>query len=213
MTDWDRGRPLVHPEKTRANYALFLDTPFWRCLTARKKALVGKCEMCGSREDLQSHHHRYPDSWWDTTEDDLTVLCRACHEREHGIAVGPESAGTPEIRTMKELLAARSSGLIDRKTFVELRAGMIMRGRLMPTRKASRKRINGRRGRLKKSTSRQKMEWATVKALFSGQIKLPTRPAPPPHHIQLQPPPAPPGIRNELHLAANDKMPLPAIIR
>lgn len=64
-------------------YREFLKTPFWKSLSAEKKRLVGKCEQCGSTRHLQSHHKRYPADWFDTTLDDLEVLCRMHHVIEH----------------------------------------------------------------------------------------------------------------------------------
>lgn len=67
-------------------YQKFLRTPFWRKLTAKKKRMVGgKCEVCGIRRGLQSHHVRYPDNWFDTELSDLKVLCDGCHKKAHGI--------------------------------------------------------------------------------------------------------------------------------
>lgn len=68
-------------------YQDFLKTPFWKKLTARKKRLVGgKCEACGIRRQLQSHHVRYPQNWFDTELSDLKVLCDGCHKSAHGIS-------------------------------------------------------------------------------------------------------------------------------
>lgn len=69
-------------------YQDFLKTPFWKKLTAKKKRLVGgKCEVCGIRRGLQSHHVRYPKNWFDTDLSDLKVLCDGCHKSAHGIFV------------------------------------------------------------------------------------------------------------------------------
>lgn len=68
------------------DYKKFLKTPFWRKLTAEKKRSVGgKCEVCGIRRGLQSHHVTYPKNWFDTKPSDLKVLCDGCHGRAHGI--------------------------------------------------------------------------------------------------------------------------------
>jgi len=41
-----------------------------------KKAIIGECNVCGSKEDLQRHHPSY---------DDVTfvILCRKCHTHLH----------------------------------------------------------------------------------------------------------------------------------
>lgn len=65
-------------------YREFLKTPFWQELLKSKKKLVGACERCGKKNRLQSHHKRYPKNWFDTTLDDLEVLCWICHAEEHG---------------------------------------------------------------------------------------------------------------------------------
>lgn len=74
---------------SRQAYRLFLRSEFWRALSAEKRRLVGKCEDCGKRERLQSHHWRYPANWFDTTLDDLRVLCRECHRKAHGFIAAP----------------------------------------------------------------------------------------------------------------------------
>lgn len=76
---------------TKELYRMFLDSDFWRDLSSRKRELVGRCEACGETRRLQAHHKRYPNNWFDTTLDDLTVLCRFCHERKHGKHIKPES--------------------------------------------------------------------------------------------------------------------------
>lgn len=74
----------------KAEYRAFLQTEFWKELSARKKASVGwRCEKCGSGDYIQSHHVFYPGNWFDTTLDNLQVLCRKCHQIEHGISPFP----------------------------------------------------------------------------------------------------------------------------
>lgn len=68
-------------------YRKFLQSDFWKTLSAEKRRLFPKCKECGSKKCLQSHHMRYPSNWFDTTLDDLIVLCRFCHAKEHGIIV------------------------------------------------------------------------------------------------------------------------------
>lgn len=67
----------------RELYAMFLDSDWWIELSRMKRRMVGKCERCGCKKMLQSHHRRYPDNWFDTRLSDLEVLCRDCHEKEH----------------------------------------------------------------------------------------------------------------------------------
>lgn len=73
----------------KAEYRAFLRTDFWKTLSQEKKDLVGECERCGSDNNLQSHHVKYPKNWFETTLDDLEVLCRKCHQTEHGISPHP----------------------------------------------------------------------------------------------------------------------------
>jgi len=73
----------------RQRYREFLKSDFWKELAARKRALVKKCERCGSKKSLQCHHLEYPKDWFQTTLEQLQVLCRQCHKKEHGINTYP----------------------------------------------------------------------------------------------------------------------------
>ncbi len=66
-------------------YREFLKTDFWKALSLEKRKLVGKCEECGSTENLQAHHVTYPKDWYDSTLEHLKVLCRTHHAKAHGI--------------------------------------------------------------------------------------------------------------------------------
>lgn len=70
---------------TKSEYRKFLKTEFWIELSNRKKVAVGKCEECGGEEELHCHHTFYRANWFETKFEDLKVLCRDCHESEHGI--------------------------------------------------------------------------------------------------------------------------------
>lgn len=73
----------------KQRYREFLKSEFWKELSRRKRDLVGKCEECGSTTNLQSHHHEYPKDWYETTLEQLQVLCRECHRKAHGFVVVP----------------------------------------------------------------------------------------------------------------------------
>lgn len=40
----------------------------------------GRCRTCNTDQDLEVHHRRYPREWQDDSLDNLTTLCRDCHE-------------------------------------------------------------------------------------------------------------------------------------
>lgn len=115
--------PAVHPPRTKENYALFLESPFWKELSARKRAAVGKCETCGSKSNLQAHHHRYPSNWWESSESDLTVLCRPCHEKTHGIFQEKPKEECPSVilSTIKDAERLRAKRMISRGWFKEIK--------------------------------------------------------------------------------------------
>lgn len=108
-------------------YREFLNSDFWQELTFRKKESVGwKCEWCGARSGLVSHHTSYPRDWYDTTFSHLLVLCHDCHGAIHGVdaPVKPEPV-TPKATVINDTLAVwqladmRSRGEITRQEFQE----------------------------------------------------------------------------------------------
>src|SRR5881394_1854978 len=68
---------------TKELYAMFVDCCWWKTLSRRKRRSIGKCEECGTKSRLSSHHVRYPENWFDTVFADLKVLCWPCHEKKH----------------------------------------------------------------------------------------------------------------------------------
>lgn len=77
-------------------YKLFLLSDFWIKLSLRKRRTARKCERCGSKKRLQSHHKFYRDNWFDTIIEDLECLCVACHRNHHGISE-PVTEWHPDI--------------------------------------------------------------------------------------------------------------------
>lgn len=65
-------------------YRDYLHSAVWR--SKRRRALSragGACQVCNARGRLHVHHREYADRWGDEPDDDLTVLCSACHDLFH----------------------------------------------------------------------------------------------------------------------------------
>lgn len=97
----DRIKAIINPKfeddsliaKTISglSYAEFPTTPYWDVITYYKRSKVGfKCARCGSGTNTQSHHityaHHGHEHRPEVIESDLIVLCKECHQAEHGIA-------------------------------------------------------------------------------------------------------------------------------
>jgi hypothetical protein len=56
----------------------------WKTFTARMRKLAGfSCSRCGKMSQfLDCHHVRY-DHLWHETKEDIVVLCRQCHKKQH----------------------------------------------------------------------------------------------------------------------------------
>lgn len=68
----------------KEEYREFLESGFWKDLSVKKKFSVGnKCEYCRSEDNLNCHHKIYRDSWYETKNEDLIVLCYNCHKSIH----------------------------------------------------------------------------------------------------------------------------------
>ena len=67
------------------DYQDFLKTPYWKSIALYVKEKAGKkCAMCGATKALEVHHLTY-DNHGDELHhlDDLTCICRKCHENLH----------------------------------------------------------------------------------------------------------------------------------
>lgn len=85
FTDLERRLTNKDDRLRSMPYDEFLKSPEWR--ETRRLALqrVGhRCQKCGATKRLQVHHLTYLRRGAEDL-DDLEVLCRGCHEAEHGI--------------------------------------------------------------------------------------------------------------------------------
>jgi hypothetical protein len=72
------------------SYDEFLKTPYWEAITYHKRYQSDfKCARCGSSTNTQTHHNTYAHHGYEhrseVIENDLIVLCKECHQKEHNI--------------------------------------------------------------------------------------------------------------------------------
>jgi len=69
----------------REKYAEFLQSDQWHAIRWKiLKARGHRCERCHSTKLLDVHHRTYEHGWWTSDPDHYNVLCRGCHNLEHG---------------------------------------------------------------------------------------------------------------------------------
>ena len=74
--------------KRNNKYLKYLDSVEWAKIKVDMLMLTGgRCEVCGSKRNLQLHHLSY-DNLYCEEPDDLILLCSKCHMKEHGIKFG-----------------------------------------------------------------------------------------------------------------------------
>lgn len=66
------------------NYQAYLQSPQWKQIRAIMLSNVGKCQLCGSKTDLEIHHNSYEHIGDEKAHlEDLVVLCHDCHHSFH----------------------------------------------------------------------------------------------------------------------------------
>jgi hypothetical protein len=78
--------PAGNPSQSQrsAEYDAYLLSPQWQELRQQALERDGhRCRVCNSAKRLDVHHRTY-ERFGHEDLDDLTVLCRGCHERYHG---------------------------------------------------------------------------------------------------------------------------------
>ena len=72
-------------EKYKEKYYTYLKSNEWLQIKLDLYELRGKqCEVCESKRNVQVHHLTYKNVFNEEPED-LILLCRKCHEKEHDI--------------------------------------------------------------------------------------------------------------------------------
>lgn len=75
-------------KKEKLPYSEQLKDKRWEAFRKFVFAVRGsKCEKCGSTHILQVHHPKYirGRNAWEYTCNDVIILCRSCHEKEHNL--------------------------------------------------------------------------------------------------------------------------------
>lgn len=91
----------MDPEEHKKKYHDYLLSPEWKQF--RKDAFVHygrKCTKCSKTKNLQIHHHHYRNIFHELM-DDVTVLCKACHEAHHKIEKIPKKKAEKRIKKSK----------------------------------------------------------------------------------------------------------------
>lgn len=72
----------ITAREIRRNYSALLRTHQYRQYSDRKIQERGSCFECGSEDNLVCHHAGYRNGVmpWEYEDDEIVVLCRACHE-------------------------------------------------------------------------------------------------------------------------------------
>jgi hypothetical protein len=72
---------------SKDRYQQYLTTDYWKAVSdALKKRDGYRCRLCNSQHDLTAHHRTYDHRGNELDYlEDLTCLCRRCHEIFHGI--------------------------------------------------------------------------------------------------------------------------------
>lgn len=74
----------------KQQYTEYLQSDHWQKLRARKKRRVRKtagkvrCAICGTEEQIETHHLQYRNIY-DVLTSDLRLLCRRCHQVAHDL--------------------------------------------------------------------------------------------------------------------------------
>lgn len=70
-------------------YKEYLKSMHWQHMKTAAWLLSKKCIKCGSRYALQVHHVTYDRLGCEDYENDLIILCKQCHGKEHGRKSSP----------------------------------------------------------------------------------------------------------------------------
>lgn len=97
--------------ETAFNYHAYLQSSAWRARRNRRLQMAQwRCEACQGRRDLEVHHLTYAriGREWDQ---DLRVLCHACHNAEHQYRMGQHPIGRVYLKLIRRAAAMGGAGL------------------------------------------------------------------------------------------------------
>ena len=77
-----RGNVILSDNDRDYYRNVYLQSDHWKSVREEKLSKVGHCEKCGTTLSLDVHHKEYK-GLYDIRMDDLQVLCRLCHDKEH----------------------------------------------------------------------------------------------------------------------------------
>ena len=85
---WDAIDHLLISNKVKfmkGGYKAFLNTIYWKTVSEEVKRRAGyKCQLCGSDENLNTHHRCYDHKGIEVLHmNDLVCLCQKCHDHHH----------------------------------------------------------------------------------------------------------------------------------
>ena len=85
-------------------YVGYIQSSQWKEL--RREAIDrdgGRCRVCDRKERLEVHHRKYPSAWKDDCLDNLTALCKDCHEVVTSLLRGRRYNSRADIRPRKTI--------------------------------------------------------------------------------------------------------------
>lgn len=81
----NKKKKKVKISKHKQKYYDYLNSKEWADIRLDMYEIKGnKCERCGNKQQLEIHHISYKNIFNEEPED-LELLCRSCHQKEHGI--------------------------------------------------------------------------------------------------------------------------------
>lgn len=94
-------------EESQLRYAAYLSSDYWKEVSESVKQRAGyRCQVCNSPHDLQAHHRSYAHRGREKEHlDDLTCLCRRCHDIFHGKNQMAEAPPKPAPAKQVELVS------------------------------------------------------------------------------------------------------------
>ena len=114
----DEARNLVSQSEKESGLSgklwyrnVYLKSEHWKNLRTQRLIIANKkCEQCSDVYYLDVHHLSYKNIF-DVTVEDLRVLCRICHNKEHGIVTNKnvikklEKTKTSKEKELKQAIA------------------------------------------------------------------------------------------------------------